>query len=459
MRYRHLRHQIAHTAMVCALGAPVVFALNGCGTPSDEPPLEVVPKASVRLYGADGNMSNSFGALFKDRQGALTGMKGTVPLTRLPESFKNRVRAVEPQLTDLTYAGEAYDAVVIAAIAAEYARTTDPVTVAKHITGVTTGGQICETVADCLDLARAGTDLQYRGVSLRLSGLTDRGEPTTASYGTVSFGSDNQLDEARTAYVGAGDEKNASKTAPPAPSRSAKYSTAPLRIGGLLPRTGRLGIIGKPMFAGARLAISEVNAADGVLDADVTWVEADDGTSSQVARSSLDKLLGQGVHVVIGAGSSSATRAILPRIVESKRILISPTATSDELTNVEDNGLFFRLAPPDNLQAKALADIIMRDGPRRVIIVAIDDPYGIGLQDNVHSNLVAAGISATDIKRTKYPVKDVYDETQDLESIFTPLADEVRAFGADSVLIIGFDESAHFIQALLNRKIITQDRR
>jgi ABC-type branched-subunit amino acid transport system substrate-binding protein len=445
--------------MACALGASVMLALDGCGTASDEPSLEVVPDAPVRLYGADGNMSNSFGSLFKDRQGALAGMKGTVPLTKLPESFKDRVRAVEPQLTDFTYVGEAYDAVVIAAIAAEYAGTTDPVTVAKHIIGVTTGGQTCENAADCLALARDRTDLQYQGISLRTSGLTERGEPTTASYGTVSFGSDNQLDDARTAYVATGDEKDASKVAPPDPLRFAKYYTAPLRIGGLLPRTGRLGIIGKPMFAGARLAISEVNAADGVLDADVTWVEADDGTSSQVARAGLDKLLEQGVHVVIGAGSSSATKAILPRIVESKRILISPTATSDELTNVEDNGLFFRLAPPDILQAKALADVIMRDGPRRVIIVAIDDPYGLGLQDSVHANLVTAGISATDLKRTKYPVKDAYDETQDLDSIFTPLADEVRAFGADAVLIIGFDESALFIKALLDRRIITQSLR
>lgn len=458
MRYRHLRSQLARVAVICTAVAVGGFAMSACSRTLDDPPVAADSPPSLRLYGADGNMSNSFGALFADRPGALTGMKGTTPLTRLSGDFKRRLRAVEPQLTDFNYAGEAYDAVAIAAIAAEYARTTDPATVAKHLVAVTTGGQVCETVASCLELARSGTDLQYRGISLRNSGLTERGEPATATYGTVTFGSDNRLDEDRTAYVGAGDERSAGQTTPPAPVRPARYYTAPLRIGGLLPHTGRLAIIGAPMFAGARLAISEINAAAGVLGEDVVWLDGDDGTSAQVARATLDKLIGQGVHVVIGASASSVTRAIIPRIVETGRVLISPTATSDELTHVEDNGLFFRLAPPDTLQAKALADVIMRDGPRRVVIVAIDDAYGIGLQQNVQENLISAGVSATDIKRSKYPAKDSYDK-QEADALFSPTADEVRGFDADSVLILGFDESALLIKTLLDKKVISRTRR
>src|SRR5512142_3282765 len=126
MRYRHLRHQTARTAIACALAVSGLLPLSACTAGGDDPPLEPVPDAGVRLYGADGNMSNSFGDLFRDRPGAIAGMKGTVPLTRLAEDFKNRLRKVEPDLSDFTYAGEPYDAVAIAAIAAEYARSTDP---------------------------------------------------------------------------------------------------------------------------------------------------------------------------------------------------------------------------------------------------------------------------------------------------------------------------------------------
>ena len=40
---------------------------------------------------------------------------------------------------------------------------------------------------------------------------------------------------------------------------------------------------------------------------------------------------------------------------------ISPANTSDQFTDYNDNGLYFRTAPPDVLQARALADLIAAD--------------------------------------------------------------------------------------------------
>ena len=64
-------------------------------------------------------------------------------------------------------------------------------------------------------------------------------------------------------------------------------------------------------------------------------------------------------------------------------MLFSPCNTAAELSTVDDKGLYFRTAPPDGLQAAALTDIIMRDGVRRVAIVAREDAYGQGLMDAV----------------------------------------------------------------------------
>ena len=41
-------------------------------------------------------------------------------------------------------------------------------------------------------------------------------------------------------------------------------------------------------------------------------------------------------------------------------MLISPASTADQLTDLDDDGLFSRTAPPDALQGKALADRIDR---------------------------------------------------------------------------------------------------
>lgn len=146
----------AALSMACAA---LLLATSACG--SDEP--KDAGTTQVRLYGTDGNMQNSFAAELKDRANLLNGMKGTTPLTPLPESFKERLRNVNPKLTDYLYSAESYDAVVISALAAQLAGTTAPAEIAKQIVGVTTGGQRCDEVAVCLQLARAGQDLEYRG--------------------------------------------------------------------------------------------------------------------------------------------------------------------------------------------------------------------------------------------------------------------------------------------------------
>lgn len=425
------------------------FLGTACGTEDAETSSSSSPATTTRLYGADGNMSNSFGDTFTDQPAALVGMKGTTPLTPLTDAFKNQLLTIDSGLAHFSYTGEAYDAVAIAAIAAEYGKTTDPVELATYIVGVTTGGTLCDTIASCLSLARKGTDLQYRGVALRHSGLSSSGEPLSATYGAVSFARDNHIDDARTEYVNVGDVETQDVISP-SPGKTVDGVT-PLKIGGLLPHSGRLSSFGPPLSAAIRLAIDDVNAAGGVLSSDVVWIDGDDGTNEQTACATVDDLVDQGVQVIVGAGASGVTQAVIPRIVSLKRVLISPTSTSDELSTVEDSGLFFRTAPPDSLQAKALADIIMRDGPSRVAIAAIDEAYGNGLSVSVQSNLILAGIADSNIRIVTYPAKDRYDAATDITQIFNPVAADIMTFGPTAVLIVGSDESAYIVRSLLTQ--------
>jgi ABC-type branched-subunit amino acid transport system substrate-binding protein len=362
------------------------------------------------------------------------------------------MRSVDPNLVDFVYGGEAYDAVVIAALAAEIARTTEPTAMAKYVNGVTVSGTVCDTVLACLSLVHDGKDIAYRGISLRRSGFTDAGEPSTASYGTLNFGRDNHIDDGKTEYVGAGDEKTETKGPSPAPAGSRSPKVPALKIGGLLPHTGGLAYAGPPLFAGARLAVNEINDAGGVLGQKVEWVDGDDGTSPQVAGATVDRFIASGVQVIVGAAASGISLAVLPKVVAAGRLMISPSATSDALTRADDRGLFFRTSPPDLLQAKALGDIIMRDGGQRILIVARDDAYGTGLQHNVDGDLKAAGIKAGNLRLLTYPAKDQYPD-KDLKAMFAPIAKTIKSFNPDGVLVIGFDESALVIKAMLNAGI------
>jgi ABC-type branched-subunit amino acid transport system substrate-binding protein len=423
--------------------------MTACTT---EPPSEPTAEESgVRLYGSDGNMTSSFGGTFKDQGFLLNGMRGTSPLTPLTEDFKRRLRGVDPKLTnDFLYAAEGYDAVIIAALAAEMARSVEGPQIAKYMTAVTVSKDdsgVCDTVTACLEGIRAGRDIAFRGMSMRRSGLTDGGEPSSASYGTLVFGPDHAVDDAKTEFVPAGDEKNEAKQLPAAPNGGPRRtSPTPLRIGSLLPKTGDLAIAGPPIFAGVQLAVNDVNAAGGILGRTVEYLDGDDGTDPKVAGATVERLLTAGVQVIVGAGASGITKAVMPQVVEAQRVLISPSATSDELSGLEDNGFFFRTSPPDVLQSKALTDVIMRYGVRRIVIIARKDSYGLGLRDQVVEQLTAAGVNAENIKALDYEIREQY-KVED----FAPQARATTAFEPDSVLVIGFAESSNMIKALSAR--------
>ncbi|MFV2010670.1 MULTISPECIES: ABC transporter substrate-binding protein [unclassified Micromonospora] len=402
---------------------------------------------SVRLYGTDGNMSNSFGAEFEGQTTLLTGMKGTSPLTPLPDDFISRLRAVDRQLNGFLYAGEAYDAVVISALATQLAGSTDPTDIAAQINGVTTGGEQCDVVAVCLELARDGTDIAYRGVSLKRGGFTDAGEPSTASYATLHFDGDGQINDGKTEFVGAGDESTTTTAAPPPaePETFVTRAEAPLKLGGLLPRTGDLALAYPPLAAGAALAVREVNEAGGVLGEPVEWFDGDDGTNPDVARRTVARHVDEGVHVIIGAGASGISREVLPDVAAAGLILFSPSNTDAGLSEVDDQGLYFRTAPSDLLQGRALADVILRDGSQRIALVARRDSYGEGLQENVRAELDRAGVGPDRLKLLSYEPPAGADAPP---VNFDSEAQEIKAFGADAILIIGFAESAEVIKSL-----------
>ena len=159
---------------------------------------------TVPLYGVDGNTGNALGEDLPP--GTLLGLKGTTPLTELSKDFEAKLKKIDGKLKDFNYAGESYDAVVVTALAMEVAKTDKPVDAAKEIIGVTKDGTKCTTYADCLKLVKAGTDIDYDGISGAIE-FDDKGDPSVASYGVLVFGKDNKLDDTKRTFVTAGGTK------------------------------------------------------------------------------------------------------------------------------------------------------------------------------------------------------------------------------------------------------------
>lgn len=429
-------------ARAVAVSGAVLLAATACGGGSDSNDAAATGggdggSKQVNVYGTDGNMGNALGEDF-DKPGALAGMKGTTPLTELAGDFKNRLLEVDPNLQDYNYAGESYDAVIITALAAQAAGTNQATTFAPYVNGITFGGDACTDFQSCLDIINGGGNVNYDGITGPLS-FTDAGEPAQASFGLLQFGQDNTLDDSLTEYVIAGDEANASSDEGPA--YAAPGATGdPLVIGTLLPLTGNLAFLGPPEVAGVQLAINDINAAGGVLGQPVQLVEGDSGdASTDTATQTVDRLLQSGVNAIIGAASSGVSLTVIDTITGAGVVEFSPANTSDQFTTYNDQGLYFRTAPPDTLQARALADLIGADGNNTVGILAINDPYGTGLAENTMSNLISDGLSEDSI------VSITYDpQAANFDSEVQRMVD----FNPDAIVVIGFEESSRIIQGL-----------
>ncbi len=355
--------------------------------------------------------------------------------------FGDRLLQLDPELIDYNYSAESYDGVILAALAAETARSSNAGDFTPFVNGLTSGGEVCTDYATCLAIVQAGGDVDLNGVSGPLA-FTDPGEPAAASYGVLSFGEDNTIDEAATDYVLGGDPANASTQEPPAaPAYAAPPTGAPLVVGTLLPLTGTLAFLGPPMTAGANLAISDINDAGGVLGQPVTLIETDSGdTSTDTANGAVDRMLQGGVDVILGAASSGVSKTVIDKITGSGVMQLSPANTSDEFTTYNDNNLYFRTAPPDVLQARALADVILDDGNTSVSIIALNDPYGTGLSNNLRDNLISSGLVEEQV-----PGVIIYDPAA---TSYRTEVSEIADFNPDAVVVIGFDESSKIIEEM-----------
>jgi branched-chain amino acid transport system substrate-binding protein len=89
--------------------------------------------------------------------------------------------------------------------------------------------------------------------------------------------------------------------------------------------------------------------------------------------------------VTIPVGSTVAARQLVP--------LISPASTSPEISDLDDDGFVFRVAPPDALQGKLIADTVGEEfGTDATISAAArNDAYGEGIINQFAASFEEAG--------------------------------------------------------------------
>nr|SBO97589.1 Branched-chain amino acid ABC transporter, amino acid-binding protein (TC 3.A.1.4.1) [Nonomuraea gerenzanensis] len=119
-------------------------------------------------------------------EGVMAGAKGTLAGAEATGAFAARMRAADPGHDDLSYAAESYDAVVLGALAAEAARSDLGQSIAARLADVSSGGRRCTSYRECAELARAGVDLDYDGVSGRIE-FDSNGDVREGAFGVYAY--------------------------------------------------------------------------------------------------------------------------------------------------------------------------------------------------------------------------------------------------------------------------------
>lgn len=157
-------------------------------------------------------------------------------------------------------------------------------------------------------------------------------------------------------------------------------------IGVILGFTGPIESLTPDMATSAELAFSEISATGKFLGGStITPVRADSTcVDSAAATAAAERLITtDGIVAIMGADCSGVTGAVLANVaVPNGVVMISPSATSPALSEVEDNDLFFRTSPSDARQGEVLADVLEEKGITSVAVTYTNNDYGKGLSDS-----------------------------------------------------------------------------
>jgi branched-chain amino acid transport system substrate-binding protein len=185
------------------------------------------------------------------------------------------------------------------------------------------------------------------------------------------------------------------------------FARAEVLIGVSAAMTGRLAWIGEQGQRGAEMAVADINAAGGVLGQQVRLIAVDDFCDPGQAVAAAQKLVADGVVLVVGHYCSGAS---IPasKVYEAAGVLqISPGSTNPLLTE-QGRANVFRVIGRDDVQGFVAGNYLADHwGDKRIAILHDNSTYGKGLADETKKQLNKRGVTEA-VYNAYTPGKDDY---------------------------------------------------
>lgn len=164
-----------------------------------------------------------------------------------------------------------------------------------------------------------------------------------------------------------------------------------------------------------------------------------------------------GAQVLIGPASSSKSVLVYDAVHDAGPLIISPSATSPALTTIDgetktddDPGLFWRTAPPDTFQGRAIAKDWSARGVNNVAVIHHAGAYGQGLSDVVLDSFEGA-VQTWSFESQTGAIEALNDALAD------PLVEELLFITSDVDEVVSFLNAAASSALLGDRMLFLTD--
>jgi len=205
-----------------------------------------------------------------------------------------------------------------------------------------------------------------------------------------------------------------------------------IRLGTLVPLSGRSSHSGESMLRGAELAVSEANAAGGVLGRQIELVAEDDACDPGTAVTAAQDMTKKDIVATVGGYCSSAVVPTLKIFRDAGVPMIVAQANSTDLIAPKYDSVFL-ICGTVAAEATFAVGWMKRLGGRRLAVVHDGTSFPMTLADS----------TVADARRTGALTVTAELKLSQGAPSYRRIADTVRAGGADIVYYTGYYAEAN----------------
>jgi branched-chain amino acid transport system substrate-binding protein len=216
-----------------------------------------------------------------------------------------------------------------------------------------------------------------------------------------------------------------------------------IKIAAAFAKTGKWAAWEKPFYDVLAYAADELNSKGGLLGKKIEILELDSQSTIAGAKLIARQAVDSGVLAVIGTSGSSSAMALAPILQEAGILMITPIATSPEVTRVGD--YIFRVCFIDPFQGSVMANFAIQDlGVKKAVVLTnTSNSYSVGLSKVFMEQFQKRGGRL--LWEGEY-IQDTYDYKQ--------ILDKTNSLAPDAVFLPGYQkDSARVIKQARNKGI------